>query len=137
MTEVTALRTTIFKFFKKDNKKSNDESLAGTDGHSSSSESSVVDYLTKFRPYDFEPLASSTSEGESEHNSDGEIENYACCGNKELCQCDKCICMESELENICCVESKEIQDSFFEGITAPSQKTLFNSEHGFLIWKCI
>ena len=79
--------------------------------------------MTKLRPYDFEPLASSENSVQNSDASDAEVETSLRVGNIEWCQCDKCKYMESELESLCCVEANEIQDDFFEGTHSRSSQT--------------
>ena len=106
---------------------SSDESVAGNnaevESNSSESDTSVLDFVTKLRPYDFEPLASSENSVQNSDASDAEVETSLRVGNIEWCQCDKCKCMESELESLCCVEANEIQDDFVEGTHSRSSQT--------------
>jgi len=99
--------------------------------YSSSSESSsedeswdegykhLCDNFKNLKPYDFEPLASST-DTESDHDKNNTAtelnEDSPRKGNKIWCLCDNCQIMTTERECWCCQEANEISDELFEGM---------------------
>ena len=93
---------------------SSDEPLSDTDEESTFSDSN----LTKLKPYDFEPLASSSSSSlSSGENSDTnpDISGSSRVGSTAWCQCEKCETMLADVECLCCIEANQIPDDFFEG----------------------
>ena len=92
---------------------SSDERLS----HTSDEESTFSDSnLTKLKPYDFQPLASSSlSSGE---NSDTNPDNSGSSrvGSTAWCQCQKCETMLADVECLCCIEANEIPDEIFSFI---------------------
>ena len=75
-----------------------------------SQDSEIYKDLTKLKPYEFEPLASSSDEDANEN----EIKNSRK-GKINWCQCACCKSMTNEMESLCCKEANEISDELFEG----------------------
>lgn len=78
--------------------------------------------LSKLKPYDFEPLASSDESDEDEEEEE-EIEDHSEAkntnqrkGNTNWCLCGCCKLMGYERECWCCQEANEIADELFEGL---------------------
>ena len=65
------------------------------------------------KPYDYEPLASSSDESDSELESDCQVPNDSRKGKKLWCKCDA---MQTERECWCCQEANEIARNLFEGM---------------------
>lgn len=81
---------------------------------SSSSESDeefLEHCLSKLKPYDFEPLASSSNDECEDDESKEDLRK----GKSDWCQCGYCLAMENEKECWCCSEANEISDELFEG----------------------
>ena len=95
-----------------------DNSYSSENSSCSSSESDEENGLFEFsedfkklKPYEFEPLASSSSDEESKES---DVENTRK-GNTDWCSCDCCNVMTTEAESLCCKEANEILDNLFEG----------------------
>ena len=74
--------------------------------------------FAKLKPYDFEPLASSSDESESDDSyttDQEEEEGTQRKGKKDWCMCGFCEPMMTEIESYCCQEANEITDEKFEG----------------------
>ena len=86
--------------------------------HSSFSDSSdtVSDIslpdVTKLKPYDFEPEASSSEDD----NIDISNEEKSRIGNVDWCVCGKCRPMQTFTESLCCRDTNEVPDDLFEGL---------------------
>ncbi|XP_066922098.1 uncharacterized protein [Clytia hemisphaerica] len=99
----------------------------------SSSDESMPDGL---RPFDFEPVCSaqemSCSEDEisgkesiASNNSNDEQKPRK--GNTDWCLCGSCKVMETEVESLCCLDTNEIKDDYFEGNQCISESIGFES----------
>jgi len=71
--------------------------------------------ISKLKPYDFEPLATSSDSESEEQENVGVPSASDRTGNINWCQCGECKPMNNEVESLCCVEAPEIIDEFFEG----------------------
>lgn len=71
--------------------------------------------LNKLKPYDYEPLASSSDEAVEDNESDTNNPSSRR-GEKCWCTCGHCDYMETENECWCCQEANEISDEIFKGI---------------------
>lgn len=89
------------------------EEQASSDASASNNESedSVVD-LDSLKPYEFEPTIEYHSS--SSGNEEEEKEHYRA-GNMDWCMCGKCKAMENETESLCCLDTNEVPDNYFEG----------------------
>ena len=111
---------------------SNDSSSSGSD------EEFLEHCLSKLKPYDFEPLASSSNEeSESDESNKGSRK-----GKVDWCQCGYCQVMEKDRECWCCSEANEISDELFEGtilyiyiytVIIYNKQTVYINTHFFLI----
>ena len=98
------------------------ESEWSDDGESSPSEEQSDDdsfpELSFLKPYDFEPLVD-LDENENDlsnpkANEQGEPSRI---GNTNWCKCGNCKPMDSEAESLCCLDTNEVPDEYFEGNT--------------------
>ena len=76
--------------------------------------------IHKLQPYDLEPeIASSdvstTTSDENTSSSDSEIADYSRIGNTSWCSCGKCFPMTTYTESLCCRDTNEVADEYFEG----------------------
>lgn len=89
---------------------------------------SLCNDLSKLKPYSFEPLVSSSSSDENEDTDDGNTRSVEMkeinddniietrrIGNIDWCLCKCCKSMDSEAESLCCQETNEIPEEFFQG----------------------
>ena len=88
---------------------------------SSNSSDSVSDIslpdVTKLKPYDFEPEASSSEEDNIDiSNDDSSDEEKSRIGNVDWCVCGKCRPMQTFTESLCCRDTNEVPDDLFEGL---------------------
>ena len=88
---------------------------------SSNSSDSVSDIslpdVTKLKPYDFEPEASSSEEDNIDiSNDDSSDEEKSRIGNVDWCVCGKCRPMQTFTERLCCRDTNEVADDLFEGL---------------------
>ena len=95
-------------------------SSESVDSDSSSSSISIPN-ISKLQPYDLEPTIPSSevssSSNSDEGTSDSEQEKERI-GNTDWCVCGgKCRPMESYTESLCCRETNEVPDEYFEGET--------------------
>ena len=72
------------------------------------------------QPYDLEPeIASSdvstTTSDENTSSSNSEIADYSRIGNTSWCSCGKCFPMSTYTESLCCRDTNEVADEYFEG----------------------
>ena len=69
--------------------------------------------LLLLKPYDFEPnikdLPSDSNNQQKEKNEHWRI------GNTDWCICEKSQPMESKAESLCCLDTDEVPDDYFEG----------------------
>ena len=76
--------------------------------------------LHKLKPYNLEPRISSSdlssSSNENSSYSYSEPAEESSIGNVDWCLCGKCLPMTSYTENICCLDTNEVPDEYFEGI---------------------
>ena len=88
---------------------------------SCSSDNESLPDLQKLKPYDLEPKmlssdCSSTSSEEENSSSDSETFENSRIGNTDWCLCEKCLPMSTYTESICCLDTNEVPDAYFEGI---------------------
>ena len=64
------------------------------------------------KPYDFEPLVK-----EIPNNADLQTTETTAkrVGNANWCQCGLCQPVERETESLCCLDTNEVPDHYFEG----------------------
>ena len=91
------------------------ESSSDTSSYAEESEEEQPTIAT-LRPYEFEPvekitgpISPSSSSGESEEEENSRI------GNTEWCLCEKCEAMETYTESLCCQDTNEVPEDYFEG----------------------
>ena len=81
--------------------------------------------LLLLKPYDFEPnikdLPSDSNNQQKEKNENWRI------GNTDWCICKKCQPMESEAESLCCLDTDEVPDDYFEGQKCVTSSEGFNT----------
>ena len=70
----------------------------------------------KLKPYDYEPLASSSDESDSELESDFQVPDDSRKGKKSWCKWTQYKAMQTERESWCCQEPNEIAENLFEGM---------------------
>ena len=68
----------------------------------------------KLKPYDYEPLASSSDESDSELESDCQVLDDSRKGSKSWCKCAQCKAMQTERESWCYQEANEIAENLFK-----------------------
>ena len=77
--------------------------------------------LNKLKPYDLEPRISSSdlssSSNENSSDDDSETAEESRIGNVDWCLCGKCLPMTTYTESICCLDTNEVPDEYFEGIS--------------------
>ena len=78
--------------------------------------SKLCEDFKKLKPYDYEPLASSSDESDSELESDCQVPDDSCKEKKSWCRCAQCKVMQTERESWCCQEANEIAENLFEGM---------------------
>ena len=84
-------------------------------GESSDSEDSLPD-LNSLKPYDFEPEIPYVSEEEEVTQSQtSESKSKSRIGNTDWCQCGECKPMDTEAESLCCLDTNEVPEEYFEG----------------------
>ena len=79
--------------------------------------------MNTLKPYDFEPIVSSNSGDEASgtydepevQEDDNSSHSTSRVGNIRWCKCGECRAMSTEVESVCCSESNEIPEDFFEG----------------------
>ena len=91
----------------------------------SSSEESLSDAVSNLKPYDWEPrrsasevadlmkklpLSSDTEDSSSEENAEDKI------GNTDWCRCGCCRPMDTYTESLCCAETNDVPEEYFEGM---------------------
>ena len=86
---------------------SSDESK---EDESSESSESLPD-LSFLKPYDFEP----TLKDFPMDFNDQDTEKVSRIGNLDWCNCGECQPMDSEAESLCCLDTNEVPDDYFEG----------------------
>ena len=92
-------------------------------GSSTSSDRESIPDIGSLKPYDFEPTIeynSSSSDDETSQKEDLRM------GNIYWCMCGKCQVMETETESLCCLDTNEVPDSYFEGNQYCISKQMFN-----------
>ena len=69
------------------------------------------------KPYDQEPRRTSFDEGSlSDHSSTCSTDSETLrIGNTDWCLCGRCSPMETHTESLCCKETNEIPEEYFEG----------------------
>ena len=79
--------------------------------------SNLCEDFKKLKSYDYEPLAFSSDESDSELESDCQVPDDSCKGKKPWCKCAQQKAMQMERESWCCQEANEIAENLFEGMT--------------------
>ena len=83
----------------------------------------------KLKPYDFEPSCKPRKEVFSDNESHNTNKSTSDCedspdseagdttrkGNTTWCVCGHCHAMETEIESLCCRDTSEVPDDYFEG----------------------
>ena len=102
--------------FEKCQKDSNDELSDISSSAESSDNDSILD-IALLKPYDHEPRRTSFDEGSlSDDNSTCSTESETLrIGNTDWGLCRRCTPMESCTETLCCKETNEIAEEYFEG----------------------
>lgn len=107
-----------------------------SDVDSSLSDESISDESMPdgLRPFDFEPVCSaqelSCSEdevSERENDDTNKNEQKPRKGNIDWCLCGGCKAMETEIESLCCLDTNEIMDEYFDGNQCISDSEGFES----------
>ena len=85
------------------------------DSLSSESDNDSFPDINKLKPYDLEPEIasselSSSSSGDNISSSDSENDD-----DTSWCLCRKCLSMSTYAESLCCRDTNEIPDDYFEG----------------------
>ena len=68
------------------------------------------------KPYDYEPLVSSSDESDSKLESDCQVPDDSRKWKKSWCKWTQCKAMQTERESWCCQEANEIAENLFEGV---------------------
>lgn len=94
----------------------NSDSELTSEDESSISDESQPDY-SNLKGYDFEPecdprpVSPSSDEGaNTEDRNDSRV------GNRDWCVCGKCEAMKSATESLCCKDTNEVPEEFYEGM---------------------
>ena len=75
----------------------------------------ILSDLQKLQPYDLEPkISSSTSSDKDISSSDCETTEESRLGNTNWCLCWKCFPMLTYTESLCCLDTNEVPDEYFE-----------------------
>ena len=72
--------------------------------------SNLCEDFKKLKPYDYESLAPSSDESDSELKSSSR-DSWK--GNKSWCKCAQCKAMQMEQESWCCQDANEIAENLF------------------------
>ena len=80
---------------------------------SSDSEDSLPD-IGSLKPYDFEPEIPYAEE-EQKYERKQSILSLSRIGNTHWCTCGECKPMETEAESLCCLDTNEVPNEYFEG----------------------
>ena len=72
--------------------------------------------LKKLKPYDYEPLASSSDESDSELQSDCQAPDDSCKGKKNGVNAPNARLCKWNKNSWCCQEANEIAENLFEGM---------------------
>ncbi|XP_066922307.1 P2X purinoceptor 7-like [Clytia hemisphaerica] len=91
---------------------------------SSDNECSLPD-LNSLKPYDFEPEIPSVSE-EEEIDQPSENKSKSRIGNTDWCECGECRPMDTETESLCCLDTNEVPEEYFEGKKCVSKSDQFH-----------
>ena len=78
--------------------------------------SNLCEDFKKLKPYDYEPLASSSDESGSELESDCQVADDSRKVKKSWCKCTQSKAMQTERESWCCQEATEIAENLFKGM---------------------
>ena len=115
--------------------KNNYEGTASDESYqneSSSEETSTDDsFPDALKPFAFEPMCSprKTYEVSSSESSSGDEENienqrkY----NTKWCLCNKCMPMNAEVESLCCRDTNDIPDNYFQGYNCVTESEDFQT----------
>ena len=68
--------------------------------------------LCLLKPYDFEPLLKKTTNNTDLQTTQATTKRI---GNTNWCQCGLCQPMESDTESLCCLDTNDAPDDYFEG----------------------
>lgn len=79
---------------------------------SSESEDSLPD-ISSLKPYDFEPEIPYAEEEQTPESKQSILTSRI--GNIHWCLCGECKPMETEAESLCCLDTNEVPDEYFEG----------------------
>ena len=79
---------------------------------SSESEDSLPD-ISRLKPYDFEPEIPYAEEEQTPESEQSILTSRI--GNTHWCLCGECKPMETEAESLCCLDTNEVPDEYFEG----------------------
>ena len=77
---------------------------------------SLCEDFKKLKTYDYEHLASSSDESDSELESDCQVPDDSGKGKKSWCKCIQCKAMKTERESWRCQEANEIAENLFQGM---------------------
>ena len=77
----------------------------------SESDESIPD-LCLLKTYNFEPLVKKIPNNTDLESTEATTKRI---GNTNWCQCGLCQPMESEAESLCCLDTNEVPDDYFEG----------------------
>ena len=96
---------------------SSDTSSSSESSDSEGEDFSIPD-IGSLKPYDHEQIRSSldeasSSDDKSDNSSD---EEQARIGNTDWCLCERCLAMDTYAESLCCQDTNEIPEDFFEGL---------------------
>ena len=98
--------------------------MSDTESSSSSSEEEYEEVfnetcaILKFlKPFDFEPEYSDSGEEEELEQQETRTEEATTdrVGTNDWCVCGACKAMQTEAESLCCRDTNEISEEFFEG----------------------
>lgn len=70
--------------------------------------------LANLKGYDFEPVCEPRPVSPSSGEESG-LDEKSRIGNTDWCKCGKCRPMETETESLCCQDTNEVPEEFFEG----------------------
>ena len=81
----------------------------------------ILPDLQKLQPYDLEPKISSsdlssTSSDKDISSSDSETTEESRLGNTNWCLCGKCFPMLTYTDSLCCLDTNEVPDEYFESM---------------------
>ena len=84
------------------------------------SDDDILPDLQKLQPYDFEPKLSSSdlssTSSEEDVSSSGSETTESRLGNTNWCLCGKCLPIPTHTVSLCCLDTNEVPEEYFEGI---------------------